>query len=194
MLEVLYPRMCSDHAVTREDMSTFSSEGEQTALFGGRADFGMGTREIVYSTLERATTDVIRGFSGLPVQPADDVIPLPGEECVVGRAHFGAAMAGLITVAAPVGLCRRIAIGGVGNCDSSATIMACASQTIAALTADIAGYVLVALLPELAITLSPPVTERSSYHDWVVMSCAGGTVRLRVAGYPLLSSVTLPSS
>jgi len=154
----------------------------------------MYERDSTHLTLERVTSDVVRHFSNLPVQPADDLIPLPSEECVVGREHFGGPMRGIITVAAPVGLCRDMAAWVPGTSSAGGDAMLCASQTIAELASAIAGHVIAALLPEQPFTLSAPVTERSSYHDWVVMSCAGGTVRLNVGGRPLLTSmILLPS-
>lgn len=142
-------------------------------------------------TLERVTNDVVRRFSNLPVQPADDLVPLPSEECVCGRARFGGSMSGIITVAAPVGLCHEMAVDTSPAGGASGDAMLYASLTIAELATTIAGNVITALLPEQPFTLSTPVTERSSYHDWVVMSCAGGTVRLNVAGRPLLTSLML---
>lgn len=150
--------------------------------------FDCGTTHL---TLERVTNDVVRRFSNLPVQPADDLIPLPSEECVCGRERFGGSMSGVLTVAAPVGLCRAMAAEALRASATGDDAMLCASQTIAELANTIAGQVIEALLPEESFTLSAPVTERSSYHDWVVMSCAGGTVRLNVAGRPLLTSLIL---
>lgn len=154
----------------------------------------MFDRETTHLTLERVTNDVVRRFSDLPVQPADDLIPLPSEECMCGREHFGGPVSGVITVAAPVGLCREMAGEAYQGDGTKGDAMLCASQTIAELANTIAGQVIEALLPEQAFTLSTPVTERSSYHDWVVMSCAGGTVRLNVAGRPLLASMILVPS
>ena len=105
-----------------------------------------------------------------------------------------APVSGVITVAAPVGLCREMAGEAYQGDGTKGDAMLCASQTIAELANTIAGQVIEALLPEQAFTLSTPVTERSSYHDWVVMSCAGGTVRLNVAGRPLLASMILVPS
>lgn len=154
----------------------------------------MFDRETTHLTLERVTNEVVRRFSDLPVQPADDLIPLPSEECVCGREHFGGPVSGIITVAAPVGLCQQMAGEAYWADSASGDAMLRASATIAELANAIAGRVMAALVPEQAFTLSTPVTERSSYHDWVVMSCAGGTVRLSVAGRPLLASmILLPS-
>lgn len=151
----------------------------------------MFDRETTHHALERVTNDVVRHFSGLPVQPADDLIPLPSEECVCGREHFGGSVSGIITVAAPVGLCRQMA-GDASQADgASSDAMLCASQTIAELVSSITSGVIAALLPEQSFTVSMPITERSSYHDWVVMSCSGGTVRLSVAGHPLLAMLSL---
>lgn len=151
----------------------------------------MITRDTTHSTLERVTEDVVRRFSSLPVRPAGDLIPLPSEECVVGRARFGGSVSGVLMVAAPVGLCQEMAAGAPRTGTASGDAMSCASRTIAELANTISGGIIAALMPGQSITFSPPVAERSSYHDWVVMSCAGGTVRLSVAGRPLLTSMLL---
>ncbi len=154
----------------------------------------MVERDTTHRTLERVTNDVVRRFSNLPVQPADDLIPLPSEECVCGRERFGGPMSGVVTVAAPVGLCQQMAGEAHQTDGASGDAMLCASATISELASTIAGRVIAALMPEQSYTLSRPVVERASYHDWVVMSCAGGTVRLSVAGRPLLASlILLPS-
>ncbi len=151
----------------------------------------MFDRDTMHHTLERVTDDVVRRFSNLPVQPADDLIPLPSEECVVGRAHFGGPVSGIIMVAAPVGLCRQMAPEALRADDSAECAVLCASRAIGELANTIGGHLIAALWPEDQVTLSAPVTERSSYHDWVVMSCASGTVRLSVGDRPLLAALSL---
>lgn len=150
--------------------------------------------EIIRTTLTRVARDVIEQFANVLVEPADDEVAYASRECILGRTALHGGFTGVVSVAAPVGLCHAMAgvvlkDGRTGDAGANR-----ASHALAELVNIIAGNLAAAIEAPEHVWLSPPVVEESSRDDWVVMGGSTQTVRFNVEGWPLLASLQMVGS
>lgn len=151
--------------------------------------------ETIQTMLARVARDVIEEFANVLVEPADDEVAYASRECMLGRTALHGGVTGVVSVAAPVGLCQAMAGGvlkdGQSGDDAGTTR---ASHALAELVNIIAGNLATAIQAPEHVWLSPPVVEESSRDDWVVMGGSNQTVRFNVEGWPLLASLQMVGS
>lgn len=141
--------------------------------------------------LSRAAHDVVHGLGTLPSGPAAAVRPSFGEACLLGSSCFLGPVAGLVSVAAPLELCRTMASDMVDCIDCPQEAERIAESVLGELANMIASRVACSLEPAEAVRMTPPTVERSTYDDWITMDGARDTVRLNVGGWPLLAMLSL---
>lgn len=147
--------------------------------------------ETAEQALLRVTRDVIERFANVFAEPADDAIALSSGECLISQACFHCRVVGVVSLAAPTGLCTAIASESAATAFTDVDLRADAALALGELARVVAGDIAGELDAGNSIRLSPSAVETLSFDDWMVLGNAQGTLRFNVEGWPLLASLAI---
>jgi len=137
-------------------------------------------------------TSVSRVFNGLTHARVRMHRGVESHDCGDGRLLASVGMRGgvegVVSIAAPIGLCADFARAqlGAGRCDTD--IDALAISALAEIASVAAGCVATSLEPVETTWLTPPAVSGSSSHEWDVMRVGRHTTVLDVDGREVLVS------
>lgn len=145
-------------------------------------DHSQALAEIAVDTLER--------FALMYAEPSGDVSALCAEDEVLHcTMRFSGPCTGVLSLAAPLGLCRTIAenaLGVEGGVDVNA-----AADTLGELANMIAGAFNTNHDSGVRTRLTPPEVRRAEHATWARMAADPGTLALLVEERPLLVSMAV---
>lgn len=137
-------------------------------------------------------TSVSRVFSGLTYAQVRSQRENGSPDCCDGRLLASVGMRGgvegVVSIAAPVGLCADFARAQLGARTDVTDIDALAVSALAEIASVAAGCVATILEPVETTWLTPPAVSGSSSHEWDVMRVGRHTTVLEVDGREVLVS------
>lgn len=138
--------------------------------------------------VDSVTLDVLEHFALVFASPIDGSAGSATGECLLGRTGLRGAVTGILSVAAPVELCREMACNVLGSEVSGEDAVLRATDALGEVANMVAGHLATEIDPREHTSLSPPIVTRCTSDDWIVLDASAGTVRFDVEGWPLLAS------
>ncbi len=134
--------------------------------------------------LERVVCDVLGQLVGVSAHASTE--PRPSvEQCLVAHVGMRGALAGVVSVAAPLALCVRMACAAMNHAAAAAEHVRaeCALAEFANVTA---GRLVLDMEPVEHTWLSPPAVLSYPLDEWAVLCGSHATACFEVDGMPLL--------
>jgi two-component system chemotaxis response regulator CheY len=127
---------------------------------------------------------------------AAEVRELPGPEgdLMLARITFSGALDGAMELAAPLGLCREMAMNVLGEDSGPDVSTEAAADALGEVLNMACGHIATALTTDAAARVAPPVVVRLPAEHWRRMLDAAGTVGFLVEDRPVLMSLGLRMS
>lgn len=138
--------------------------------------------------VDAVTLDVLEQFALVFAAPLSGGSGPATGECLLGRTGLRGAVTGIVSIAAPLELCREMACNILGADVSGDDAVLRATDTLGEVANMVAGHLATEIDPREHTSLSPPIVTRCSAEDWRTLDGALGTVRFDVEGWPLLAS------
>lgn len=142
-------------------------------------------------TIEHVSCEVLGEFARLSVEPSEYRFDLAADDFLLGSTGVSGAVTGVVSVAAPLGLCRQLACRAFGADGDDEVALNWAHDALGELSNVIAGCLVSELQPHGRTVFMPPLVTSPSADDWYVLGFANSTVCLTVEGWPFLTSFVL---
>jgi len=140
--------------------------------------------DVVRTVLERFT------FMYGEHVPRSDVLPLE-EEALLARMTFTGSVEGVMSIAAPLSLCRQMAVNILGSDIPPHTLLEKEADALGEVLNMACGQISTALDERAVIDLTPPIVTRLSAEDWQRILDASSTFPFNVEGWPALLSLAV---